>query len=256
MISFSGSRIDKCAPCLLQKYSLSFLLLIITTIIVLPPMVTQFTDASNDNTFHVSNGKYLMSYESSSFKSMKYEYSLASINNPVEYGFKFVSASNLIGTQNPQDTPTGKIVQCAGNLIMPKTICVGTNKNDTIVAPLSGGRVYANGGNDKVQGLLGGELTFGGDGNDMIQAGNGSASIFGNSGDDTLVAEVGPNIMFGNGGSMLDGGDGNDRLVGGIDHDIMIGGQGMDTFICSGKDDVVMDFDPNEDQMSGNCVII
>ncbi len=170
-------------------------------------------------------------------------------------GFKFIEANKVIGTQSTQETPKGEVLRCAGNPIMPKTICVGTNENDTIVAPLSGGNIYTQAGDDKVQGLLGGEVTFGNDGNDMIQAGNGSASIFGNDGNDTLVGEIGPNMLTGNGGSMLDGGDGNDQLIGGIHHDVMSGGPGMDTFSCSGKDDIVIDFNPNEDNLTGNCII-
>ena len=171
---------------------------------------------------------------------------------------KVVEANKIIGTQSTQETPNGKIVRCAGNigkLFMPKTICAGTSENDTIVASPSGGEIHAQGGNDKVQGLLGSEVTFGNDGNDTIQAGNGSASIFGNDGNDTLVGEIGPNILTGNGGSMLDGGDGNDRLIGGIHHDVLIGGHGLDTFSCSGKDDIVIDFNPSEDHISGNCII-
>ena len=164
-------------------------------------------------------------------------------------------ANKVIGTQTTQETPMGKIVRCSGNALLPPTVCVGTNENDTIVATPSDGEIHALEGNDKVQGLLGREVTFGGDGNDTIQAGNGSASIFGNDGNDTLLGEIGPNILIGDGGSMLDGGEGNDRLIGGIYHDIMIGGHGSDTFSCSGKDDIVIDFNPNEDHISGNCVI-
>jgi Ca2+-binding RTX toxin-like protein len=162
----------------------------------------------------------------------------------------------VIGTQTTMETPMGKIIQCAGNLLAPPTICTGTNRNDTIVTFPRSGTIFGRGGYDKVLGLLGTEVTFGNDGNDAIQGGNSTAAVFGNDGNDVVVGEAGPNILFGTGGSMLFGGLGNDQIIGGIDHDVMSGGPGQDAFICNGKQDVIVDFKELEDKMSGDCVIL
>jgi Ca2+-binding RTX toxin-like protein len=165
-------------------------------------------------------------------------------------------ADEVIGTQTTMETPMGKIIQCAGNLLAPPTICNGSNRNDTIVTSPRSATIFGRGGDDKVQGLLGTEVTFGNDGNDAIQGGNSTAAVFGNDGNDVVVGEAGPNILFGTGGSMLFGGLGNDQIIGGIDHDVMSGGPGQDAFICNGKQDVIVDFKELEDKMSGDCVIL
>jgi Ca2+-binding RTX toxin-like protein len=165
-------------------------------------------------------------------------------------------ADELIGTQTTMETPLGKIIQCAGNLLVPPTICTGTNKNDTIVTPPRSGTIFGRDGDDKVQGLLGSEVTFGNDGDDAIQGGNSTAAIFGNDGNDVVVGEAGPNLLFGTGGSMLFGGSGSDQIIGGIDHDVMDGGPGQDIFVCNGKQDVIVDFKEAEDKMSGDCVTL
>jgi Ca2+-binding RTX toxin-like protein len=165
-------------------------------------------------------------------------------------------ADEIIGTQTTMVTPLGKIIQCAGNLLAPPTVCAGTNMNDTIVTSPRSGTIFGFGGDDKVQGLLGTEVTFGNDGNDAIQGGNSTSVVFGNDGNDVVVGEAGPNILFGTGGSMLLGGPGNDQVIGGVDHDVMSGGPGQDVFLCNGKQDVIVDFDQSEDTMTGDCVTL
>ena len=162
-----------------------------------------------------------------------------------------------IGFQAFMETPNGKIIRCAGNLLLtPSSVCVGTNMNDTIVDPLHSGTIFGFEGDDKFQGLLGSETVYGGSGNDAIQAGNGSSTLFGNDGDDTLVGGGGPNILFGEGVTFMYGGNGDDQLIGGVDHEVMIGGPGNNTFVCNGNDDLIVDFKPGEDKMQGNCVLI
>ena len=161
-----------------------------------------------------------------------------------------------IGNQALVDTPQGKIIRCAGNVLIPQSVCVGTNMNDTIVDPLHFGTIFGFKGDDKFQGLLGSETVFGGSGNDAIQAGNGSSTLFGNHGDDVLVGGGGPNILFGGGVTFMYGGNGDDQIMGGIDHDVMIGGPGNNTFVCNGKEDLIVDFKPGEDKMQGNCVLM
>jgi len=161
-----------------------------------------------------------------------------------------------IGTQAYKQTPNGTIIVCAGNVLLPAGgVCVGTNKNDTIVDPLHYGTIFGFKGDDKFQGLLGSETVFGGSGNDAIQGGNGTASLFGNNGNDVLVGGAGVSPLFGGGVSTLYGGNGNDQLGGGVDHQVMTGGPGHDTFVCKGKDDLLMDFNPAEDTKQGNCVL-
>jgi Ca2+-binding RTX toxin-like protein len=51
------------------------------------------------------------------------------------------------------------------------------------------------------------------------------------------------------------GGNGDDQLIGGVNYDIMTGGLGHDTFVCKGKEDLVMDYNAQNDKKSGNCVL-
>lgn len=168
---------------------------------------------------------------------------------------QFAVAKITIGTQALIQTPNGKILRCAGNLFFPRTVCTGTNMNDTIVDPVEGGTIFGFKGDDKFQGLLGSETVFGNDGNDKIQGGNGSSTLFGNDGNDVIVGGGGPNILYGGGTSFMFGGNGNDQLIGGLDHEVMLGGSGHDLFICKGKSDLIVDFKPSEDKKEGNCVL-
>ena len=162
--------------------------------------------------------------------------------------------SNVIGFQRTANTPHGELTTCSGNFIVPSTICVGTNMNDTIIGTIAGGTIYGKDGNDKIRGLLSQQIIYGNAGNDSIQGGNSTNIVFGNNGDDTIVGGSGFDIMKGGGGSTLIGNAGNDKLIGGPDHDVLEGDVGFDFFQCNGKEDVVLDFDPNEDKASGNCI--
>jgi Ca2+-binding RTX toxin-like protein len=163
--------------------------------------------------------------------------------------FQIASGLMTIGNQVAMETPKGKIIRCAGNLLITPNMCVGTNNNDTIVDPIHGGTIYG------FKGLLGHETIFGGGANDAIQAGNDSATLFGNDGNDVLVGSIAENILFGGGSVFMYGGNGDDHLIGGIDYDIMTGGAGHDTFECKGKEDLVMDYDSQNDNKTGNCVL-
>ncbi len=169
---------------------------------------------------------------------------------------KYVTAENaIIGTQNIVKSPAGDMTFCHGNVIIPTTICTGSNHNDTIIAAIGGGTIYGFGGDDKVQGLLGSGVIFGMDGNDAVRGGNTSDIIFGNNGDDILAAGPGPNFLTGGGGSMLSGGIGNDLLIGGGGHDVLIGGPGHDKFDCKGEGDLILDFNAEDDVASNNCIL-
>ncbi len=149
-----------------------------------------------------------------------------------------------------------KTIQCVGGLLLHKTVCKGTNENDFIVEAISGGTIYGFDGDDKFQGRLGSEVVFGGNGNDVILGGNGSSTLFGNDGDDIIIGGSGPNKRLGGGTSFLYGGNGNDKLIGGFDHEVMVGGSGHNTFICNGRQDLIVDFQPSKDVMQGNCILL
>ena len=169
---------------------------------------------------------------------------------------KHVTAENaIIGTENTVKSPAGDMTFCHGNIFIPPTICRGSSHNDTIIASIGGGTIYGFGGDDKIQGLLGSGVSFGMDGNDAIRGGNTSDIIFGNNGDDILAAGLGPNFLTGGGGSMLSGGGGNDLLIGGGGHDVLIGGPGHDKFDCKGESDLILDFNPEDDVASNNCIL-
>ena len=169
---------------------------------------------------------------------------------------KDVTAENaIIGTENTVKSPAGDMTFCHGNIFIPPTICRGSSHNDTIIASIGGGTIYGFGGDDKIQGLLGSGVSFGMDGNDAIRGGNTSDIIFGNNGDDILAAGLGPNFLTGGGGSMLSGGGGNDLLIGGGGHDVLIGGPGHDKFDCKGESDLILDFNPEDDVASNNCIL-
>lgn len=170
------------------------------------------------------------------------------------YGPAFAE-SNILGFQNKVKTPLGDLMTCSGNFIVPSSICVGTNNNDTIVGTIAGGIIYGNDGNDMIRGLLSQQIIYGNDGNDTIQGGNSSNIIFGNKGDDTILGGSGFDPIKGGGGSILSGSSGNDKLIGGPDNDVLEGGQGYDFFQCNGKADLILDFNPAEDKASGNCIM-
>lgn len=162
--------------------------------------------------------------------------------------------NNVLTFQSTVKSPQGNLTSCHGNIIMPTTICVGTIKNDTIIGTVAGGTIFGNDGNDKIQGLLSQQVIFGNNGDDAIQGGNSTNAIFGNNGNDTIVAGSGFDPLKGGAGSMLVGGNGDDKILGGPDHDILQGGPGHDLFQCIGKVDLVLDFNPDEDQAVDNCI--
>ena len=162
--------------------------------------------------------------------------------------------NDVLTFQSTVKSPQGNLTSCHGNIIMPTTICVGAINNDTIIGTVGGGTIFGNDGNDKIQGLLAQQVIFGNAGNDTIQGGNGTNAIFGNIGNDTIVAGSGFDPLKGGAGSMLVGGNGDDKILGGPDHDILQGGPGHDFFQCIGKVDLVLDFNPDEDQAVDNCI--
>ncbi len=171
-------------------------------------------------------------------------------------GYSLSYASKIIGTQEPVKLSNSTSIHCSPSLLIYQKICVGTDEDDIIIQPLHGGTIFGLAGDDTYHGLLGGEVVFAGKGNDVVKGGNGTSTLFGNDGDDKITGGGNSNMFYGVGSSFMYGGDGDDILQGGFEHDIMVGGKGKNTFICSGKEDIVLDFDPSKDIMQGNCVII
>lgn len=71
---------------------------------------------------------------------------------------------------------------------------------------------------------------------------------------DTLRGFAGHDLLLGGAGAdVLDGGDGADTLDGGVGADTLIGGAGADLFMLQINNegiDIIMDFDPDEDQFA------
>jgi VCBS repeat-containing protein len=104
-----------------------------------------------------------------------------------------------------------------------------------------------------VTGLADGITTSGGNGNDLMFGSGGEDRLAGNNGNDRLFGLGGHDWLDGGRGhDQLDGGGGRDVLIGGQGDDRLTGGSGADTFsfgIQSGND-VILDFNINEDQLS------
>ena len=169
---------------------------------------------------------------------------------------KYVTAENaIIGTQNTVKSPAGEMTFCHGNVIYPPQF-VGALIRTIQSLPLLVVVPYTDlEETTRFRAFLVQESHYGMDGNDAIRGGNTSDIIFGNNGDDILAAGLGPNFLTGGGGSMLSGGGGNDLLIGGGGHDVLIGGPGHDKFDCKGESDLILDFNPEDDIASNNCIL-
>lgn len=167
-------------------------------------------------------------------------------------------AHGVIGTQTDDDLTDGvnDLIRCLGNVILPPTVCKGTDDSDTIIGQ-GAETIYGRDGDDLIQGAGGSDVIYGGDDDDTIQGGEGTDSIFGNDGDDVLFGDSGTNVLFGAGGNTLFGGKGSDHLYGGSDNDVLEGGPGNDYFDCNEGADTVSDFDDGEgDTASPNCEVL
>lgn len=106
------------------------------------------------------------------------------------------------------------------------------------------------------------EKLFGSAGADELTGSDGRDIIWGHGNKDTLVGKAGNDLLIGgHGDDTLSGGAGDDRLFGssgadridgGTGDDALKGGGGQDTFIFSGAfgDDIISDFDADEDQLA------
>jgi Ca2+-binding RTX toxin-like protein len=72
-------------------------------------------------------------------------------------------------------------------------ICIGSNKDNTIIGSQIAETIYGLKGSDLIQGNAGDDIVDGGIGSDTIQGGSGSDKLFGKEGNDFLYADSSSN---------------------------------------------------------------
>ncbi len=173
-------------------------------------------------------------------------------------GFVSADDDDIVGTQTDEgnlNNGVNDLIACLGNLLLPATVCVGTNHKDKMIGQ-GQEEIYGLDGDDIIQAAGGPDIVYGGNGDDTIQGGEGSDVIFGQDGDDVLFGDSGTNVIFGGGGNTLYGGAGDDKLYGGSDNDVLVGGSGHDFFDCNEGADIVVDYDSNNDTVNPNCEVL
>jgi Ca2+-binding RTX toxin-like protein len=100
-----------------------------------------------------------------------------------------------------------------------------------------------------------------GEQSDGIVTGTGSADVIDGSfvdADGDVIDDLGQTINAGAGGDTIVAGAGDDTVIGGTDNDTLTGGAGLDTFtfVAGDGDDTITDFDPAEDVISIDAVVI
>jgi Ca2+-binding RTX toxin-like protein len=122
----------------------------------------------------------------------------------------------------------------------------GTKKSDILLGTAAADDIKGKDGGDVIQARDDDDIVHGGKGDDSIQAGFGNDNIHADDGDDAVFA--GPNDDY------LNGGNGNDELYAQDGDDVLEGGPGADFFDCGPGFDTVVDFNPNEgDITNDNC---
>jgi Ca2+-binding RTX toxin-like protein len=122
----------------------------------------------------------------------------------------------------------------------------GTKKSDILLGTAAADDISGKDGGDVIQARDSDDIVHAGKGDDSIQAGFGNDNIHADDGDDAVFA--GPNDDYANGGA------GNDELYAQDGDDVLEGGPGADFFDCGMGFDTVVDFNPNEgDITNDNC---
>jgi len=122
----------------------------------------------------------------------------------------------------------------------------GTKKSDILLGTSAADDIKGKDGGDVIQARDDDDIVHGGKGDDSGQAGFGNDNIHADDGDDAVFA--GPNDECENGGK------GNDELYAQDGDDALEGGPGADFFDCDSGFDTVVDFSPNEgDITNDNC---
>ena len=122
----------------------------------------------------------------------------------------------------------------------------GTKKSDILLGTSTADDISGKDGGDVIQARDEDDIVHGGKGDDSVQAGFGNDNIHADDGDDAVFS--GPNDDYANGGN------GNDELYAQDGDDVLEGGPGADFFDCGMGFDTVVDFNPNEgDITNDNC---
>ena len=122
----------------------------------------------------------------------------------------------------------------------------GTKKSDILLGTGAADDIKGKNGGDVIQARDDDDIVHGGGGDDSVQAGFGNDNIHADDGDDAVFA--GPNDDYENGGK------GNDELYAQDGDDVLEGAEGADFFDCGMGFDTVVDFSPNEDDITNdNC---
>jgi Ca2+-binding RTX toxin-like protein len=122
----------------------------------------------------------------------------------------------------------------------------GTKKSDILLGTSAADDIKGKNGGDVIQARDDDDIVHGGKGDDSVQAGFGNDNIHADDGDEAVFA--GPNDDYENGGK------GNDELYAQDGDDALEGGPGADFFDCGPGFDTVVDFSPNEgDITNDNC---
>jgi Ca2+-binding RTX toxin-like protein len=122
----------------------------------------------------------------------------------------------------------------------------GTKKSDILLGTTAADDISGKDGGDVIQARDSDDIVHGGKGDDSVQTGFGNDNIHADDGDDAVF--TGPNDDYANGGK------GNDELYAQEGDDVLEGGPGADFFDCGMGFDTVVDFNPNEgDITNDNC---
>ena len=122
----------------------------------------------------------------------------------------------------------------------------GTKKSDILLGTAAEDDIKGKDGGDVIQARDSDDIVHGGKGDDSVQGGFGNDNIHADDGDDAVFA--GANDDYANGGK------GNDELYAQDGDDVLEGGPGADFFDCGTGFDTVVDFSPNEgDVTNNNC---
>ena len=129
------------------------------------------------------------------------------------------------------------------------------HSDDIFIINGKGGQDLISGGfsDDSLYGGAGGDNINDNGGNDVIDGEDGNDTLSGGEGDDTISGGAGYDLLYGGGGlDKLNGGAGDDLLHGGtsgIDSrkNTLTGGTGRDRFILSAGNNLLKDFDADDD---------
>ena len=131
----------------------------------------------------------------------------------------------------------GVQVLASGNLDDLRDALTGAAPTPDATGVISGG-----GTDDQIDGSAENDVIISGMGNNTVHGDRGDDTLLGRGGDDTLMGGAGADILM--------GGAGDDTLDGGTGNDLLDGGAGADTFIFSGGEDVISDFEQGIDAIT------